>query len=65
MNVYEKIREVFGNARKYARGKEFIVTKTWFVRASNTTEAVELTEQKPHNWLQVIPYLGDNNDNKT
>ena len=60
MNVYEKIRKVFNKRNK----KSFIVTKTWFVDASNTTEAIELTEKKKHNWLQVIPYLGDNNDDK-
>ena len=58
MNVYEKIRKVFNKRNK----KSFIVTKTWFVDANNTTEAIELTEKKKHNWLQVIPYLGDNNN---
>jgi len=59
MNVYEKIRKAF-NRKK--RTKSFIVTKTWFVDANNTKEAIELTEKKKHNWLQVIPYLGDNNN---
>ena len=58
MNIYDKIRKVFNKRNK----KSFIVTKTWFVDASNTTEAIELTKKKKHNWLQVIPYLGDNNN---
>ena len=57
-HVYKKIREVF----KKRKAKQFVVTKTWFVEAENTTEAIELTEQKPHNWLQVIPYMGNNNN---
>jgi hypothetical protein len=59
MNIYNKIRNVFKKKRK------FIVTKTWFVDADNTQEAIIISNKKEPSWMDVRPNLGDNNDDKT
>ena len=58
MNVYEKIRKVF------RKKKKFIVTKTWFVDADNTKEAIEIASKKEPNWMDVRLNMGGNNNDK-